>query len=521
MRGQEPCSPTVPTTYGFSKRFTCATATLRRTFATLLPHRSQLWPGKPPLSSIACCAGTCLRGILNLSPTMGRSANHRSTHDAMSYKRESAARRLLIITYHFPPDGSVGGQRWAGLSKYLARLGWEVHIVTAAVAGDYTSPANVHRHVRNRRRTLNDLYRTHKSRAHGAQSSGQSSPSEAQLGASSFRPFMGVRRIAGGLLGLPDRGRGWVVRAARAARDLARLADFDVVITSGPPHSAHLAGVLAVIGTGSQRWIDMRDPWSTRHAVHLPQDGFIRAERVLLRQLEKLAFRGVTRVIANTREFAAVLKEESPDLDVVFFPNGIDLEQLPEREDASVERASIAHVGTLYLNRSPTPIIAAMGAILRDRGPTTLKLNLAGPMEPANRERVNGEISALGLASSVKMHGVLPREEALNLLTRSHLALVLAQDQPLCVPAKMYESVGLGVPTLVIAEEKSAAAREARRIGAMTVDSGDATGLRSLLEDLLDGRIPTTLRSKTPISYAELATHMDRLLRGGTTRVPD
>jgi hypothetical protein len=142
-------------------------------------------------------------------------------------------------------------------------------------------------------------------------------------------------------------------------------------------------------------------------------------------------------------------------------------------------------------------------------------------MEPAHRERVNGEISALGLASSVKVHGVLPREQALSLLTRSHLALVLAQDQPMCVPAKMYESVGLGVPTLVIAEEKSAAAREARRIGAMTVDSGDATGLRSLLEDLLDGRIPTTLRSKTPISYAELATHMDALLRGGTTRVLD
>ena len=440
----------------------------------------------------------------------------------MSYTRDSAARRLLIITYHFPPDGAVGGQRWEGLSKYLARLGWEIHIVTAAVAGNYASPPNVHRHVRHRRRTLNDLYRTQKGRVHGGTDPGQSSSSPPQLGASPFRLLMGVRRIVSGSMSLPDDARGWVVRAARAARDLARVADFDVVITSGPPHSAHLAGVLATIGTGSQRWIDMRDPWSTRHAMHLPQDGFIRAERFLLRQLEKLTFRGAAKVIANTRESAAVLKEESPDLDVVFFPNGIDLEQLPAREDESVERASIAHVGTLYLNRSPTPIIAAMGAILRDRGPTTtLKLNLAGPMEPAHRERVNGEISALGLASSVKVHGVLPREQALSLLSRSHLALVLAQDQPMCVPAKMYESVGLGVPTLVIAEEKSAAAREARRIGAMTVDSGDATGLRSLLEDLLDGRIPTTLRSKTPISYAELATHMDRLLRGGTTRFLD
>src|SRR5256885_5040333 len=51
--------------------------------------------------------------------------------------------------------------------------------------------------------------------------------------------------------------------------------------------------------------------------------------------------------------------------------------------------------------------------------------------------------------------------------------LVLAQYQPLCVPAKLYESVALGTPTLVIAEPDSAAAREARRLGAMTVDAAE------------------------------------------------
>src|SRR2546427_696001 len=37
----------------------------------------------------------------------------------------SDGRRVLVITYHFPPDGSVGGLRWAGITKYLARLGWK------------------------------------------------------------------------------------------------------------------------------------------------------------------------------------------------------------------------------------------------------------------------------------------------------------------------------------------------------------------------------------------------------------
>jgi hypothetical protein len=126
-------------------------------------------------------------------------------------------------------------------------------------------------------------------------------------------------------------------------------------------------------------------------------------------------------------------------------------------------------------------------------------------------------IASAGLTTQVSIHGVLPRAQALKLLSRSHLALVLAQDQPMCVPAKIYESMGLGVPTLVIAEEGSAAAREARRIGAMTLDGGDVDGLRLLMEDMLAGRIPTRIEPRTPISYEELAVQMDSLLRGSVT----
>src|SRR5512140_2628468 len=73
-------------------------------------------------------------------------------------------RRLLIISYHFPPDGAIGGMRWAGISKYLARLGWEVHILTASASAGDTPVPGVHMHVHPRRRTLNSLYNVVKNR---------------------------------------------------------------------------------------------------------------------------------------------------------------------------------------------------------------------------------------------------------------------------------------------------------------------------------------------------------------------
>lgn len=442
----------------------------------------------------------------------------------MRIARNSDVHRLLVITYHFPPDGAIGGQRWAGLSKYLARLGWEVHVITASAAGAERTDPNVHRYFRGRRRTLNDLYNAAAGRfrqrvsndQHATNGQTPSRKTPARLSSfSRLRPVAAVRRFLGRSMYLPDEGRGWVSPAASTARALMRERNFDVVVTSGPPHSAHFAGMAATVGGRVQFWMDMRDPWSLTHELGAPDDWFVRAERFLLRRMERLVFPRAAKIVVNTLQFALALGAAEPDLDVRCFPNGVDLELLPMRDERAVERGSISYVGTLYAGRNLSPVCAAMRALLSDKpeAAATLRLNVAGPMESPHRRQFENDIAVAGLTSVVNVHGLLPRAQALELLNRSHLSLVLAQDQPMQVPAKLYESVGLGIPTLVIAEATSAAACEARRIGAMTVDGGDVEGLRSIFDDMLTGRIPMKIEPKTPISYEYLAGEWDQVLR--------
>jgi glycosyltransferase involved in cell wall biosynthesis len=329
-----------------------------------------------------------------------------------------------------------------------------------------------------------------------------------------------VRKILGRSMILPDCGRGWVGHATIVARALLREQSFDAVITSGPPHSVHLAGLLSTLGRDARFWIDMRDPWSLAHEMNAPDEWLVRTERFLLRRLEGLVFPRAARVIVNTREFASALRLAEPALDVLCFPNGIDLEEMPTRDASAVERGSIAYVGTLYAGRNLALVCAAMRRLLNDRpeAAATLRLNVAGPMEAPHRRQMQQDIADAGLASLVNFHGVLPRTQALELLNRAHLALVLAQDQPMQVPAKLYECVGLGIPTLVIAETTSAAASEARRIGAFTLDGSDVEAMQALLGDVLACRIPTTISARTPVSYQDLGIRMDRLLRQAVER---
>ncbi|MGZ5127587.1 MAG: glycosyltransferase [Burkholderiales bacterium] len=392
-------------------------------------------------------------------------------------------------------------------------------MVTASPLSRGQDDPGVNRHVRHRRRTLNDMYRSAAGRVRQPSDADRQSTQQ-HLGSprrSLVSSVLGTaRRVAGVSIYLPDHARGWMMRAAGAARSLLRERKFVAVVSSGPPHSAHLAAFLATRGNDTQFLIDMRDPWSSAVEMHLPVDRVIRAQQFVLRRLERVVFPRATRIIVNTREFASSLRVSEPEADIVWFPNGIDLELLPKREQNAVEQFSLSHVGAMYANRNLSSVFAAMHALLRDRPEEAakLRLNVVGPLESPHREQMHDAIAAAGLTSQVRIHGVLPRAQALELLSRSHVALVLAQDQPMCVPAKVYESLGLGVPTLVIAEEGSASAREARRIGAMTLDGGDVDGMRLLLEDMLAGRIPTRIEPLTPISYEELAVQMDRLLRG-------
>lgn len=423
-----------------------------------------------------------------------------------------------MITYHFPPDGAVGGLRWSGLSRHLARLGWDVHVISAAACSNEPIIDGVYRHECARRRTLNDFYARFAARRREDSSNSTSASSVSAASAApklSQRIVFGVRMLGRIVLGFPDVGRGWVLRAARIGRALHKQHPFDAVITSGPPHSAHFAGLLVTLGKPSvERIADMRDPWRGGN-LNWPIYGMDpRWLYRLIGPLERVLYRTTRTVIVNTLEFARELQAAEPQLSVIHVSNGVDLDTLPARTAERFGGVSIAYVGTFYAGRSFTTLLAALKSVVRARPDEAraITLRIAGQMDAAQGENLRATLARDNLGDLVELRGRIPRAEALDLLRRSQLALVLAQEQRTQIPAKLYECVGLGVPTLVITEADSAAAREARRIGAMVVEPDDMKGMHRVLDDLLDGRLPTRISSAAPVSYEALARHMDQIL---------
>lgn len=425
---------------------------------------------------------------------------------------------LLVISYHFPPDSAVGALRWGGITKYLAKAGWSVDVLTGGEAVGSRPVGGVRVHSVPRGRILNDVYKSvvaHGFRSHPDKPVAREHAAESQ--SYRTRTWRRFRQALAVSLSYPDYSRGWVVKATREARRIITRQRIGLVVSSGPPHTAHLIAMLATAGTGTRWLMDMRDPWDETFYFGTPA--------ILgwsTRRLAKMAFGRADGIICNTRQYAEHLRERRVGGPVHWIPNGIDLEDLPSPVRAPARPLTVAYVGTLYFNRDLGPVIQAMEAFLSTRSSqdrSGIRLRFAGQADPEHEDRLHREVEASGLGREhVETLGRVPRSEAWEVMQKAHLSLVLAQKQPMQVPAKLYESVGLGVQTIVLAEPGSAAASEAERVGALWKDPSDIAGIRDVLEGLYTARLPARTRPIARCDYESIAGDVADVLTKAQTQ---
>ncbi len=166
--------------------------------------------------------------------------------DAAMVRRRSGPRlmRLLLVTYYFPPSGGAGVQRTLKWVKYLRDFGVEPVVLTveagaypktdATLARDVPPSVAVHR-----TRSLDPFGAYARLTGRSRQQAVAETSGHLGEGASPAERFA---RFVRANVFVPDARVGWVPFAVQRGLQLLRDEPFDAVLTSGPPHSVHLAG---------------------------------------------------------------------------------------------------------------------------------------------------------------------------------------------------------------------------------------------------------------------------------------
>ncbi|MBI3871615.1 MAG: glycosyltransferase [candidate division Zixibacteria bacterium] len=375
----------------------------------------------------------------------------------------SDRRSILMIAYYFPPWGMGGVQRPLKLAKYLPEFGWDVTVIAPRPQAYYQSdatlldelPPSVHVE----RVSAFDPARWHAARRNKSVNGNVSGPGPASL----------IRR-AREWLRWPDDKILFSLNAARCAQRLAKSRHFDVVWTTSPPPSIHLAGLRL---HRQMSWIaDFRDPW----LVFDNDWGPTPLHAQYARRLRRRIVTNADRVIATSAPMAELLQADGAPRPVVVMPNGYDEADFARGSDPAEPDApfTILCPGTFSQFADPRPILALARNWKRAHPNVPIRVVHVGLSLGLDLARLAREY---GLTDDLDLRGYLDHAAAVRALGLADLIAISVSDLPglsSSIPGRLFEALRSLRPLLLLAAANTAAAQLARTIpGCWVVDPHD------------------------------------------------
>ena len=410
-------------------------------------------------------------------------------------KAPAAARSVLMVSYAFPPEAYVGGRRTLKYCKYLGQFGWRPIVITIKPRSDAFQDGRLTEQLpedvvvlRTRdwdAATLVDgvsrwiqRLRAGRSRKPGARSpeSLGRSPESGGRAFSFSRAKEIVRRL---LLESPDSHILWVPLAIlRGARALLTHR-VDVIYSSSPPHSSHLAAFVLAKCFRKPHVVDFRDPWVTGAGLFQRWQAY--AKRVVVMN--------AARVVVVSPGEPDDLRAELPHLDagrMAVLTNGYDPDDFCPDAGARADRShfTMTHAGTLYRETGKDLFHALEQLIATDpQLQHVLRVNLIGEIDSEHQAAVRrleatGVVRSLGLQSHQATIAAMQASDVLLILQRGGTAAASH------IPAKVFEYLFAAKPILAIAAPGALGELlAASRLG-VTVAPHDVAGLAHTIQAL-------------------------------------
>ena len=393
-------------------------------------------------------------------------------------------KRVLVITYYWPPSGGSGVQRWVKFSKFLPENGWEAVVYTpenpTLTAIDETLAAEVPPGTEVIRRPILEPYGFYRKLVG---KKGDAITNEVTPISSGRKPFKDRLSLwFRGNVFIPDPRIWWVRPSVRFLKKYLREHPVDAIVTTGPPQSLHLIGQRLHRALGIPWVVDFRDPWSKMYYLkHLPISP--RAWRKHLR-LEQGVIDDATTVLTVT-PLVQELYAGMTRTPVAMIPNGFDEEDFAGAAPGRDGFFNLTHTGLFAADGNPLVLWKVLGEMVADDPAfkAALRLRLVGKVDAV----VLDAMRASGLGDQIVMLGYKAHPEAV-LEQRAASVLILPlrndPDYALILPGKLFEYLASRRPVLGIGQEDGAMARVLSDCHAgVTCDWSNEAGIRAFLQN--------------------------------------
>ncbi|MFN5371262.1 MAG: glycosyltransferase family 4 protein [Bacteroidia bacterium] len=353
-------------------------------------------------------------------------------------------KKVLIITYYWPPSGGAGVQRWLKFVKYLPEFGIEPIVLTvdseqaAYPVRDASLENDVSENVKVFRTPCTDYFKFYRifSGKKELPTGGISSDGKSSL----KQKIMGF--VRGNLL-IPDPRRGWNSYAYQKAVELIREQGIDTVVTTSPPHSTQLIGLKLKKNLGI-RWIaDLRDPWTDIY--YYKQFYHTAIAKAIDKAYERKVVENADALVTVSADLARIYSGKTTTQvqnKIHVIPNGFDESDFPRELYTQEDEPVIAYTGTLSDEYDISGFIQAM-----KHNASGLALRFVGKVSPAQQHLLED----LPIKPEYIAH--VPHQASIQHLMKARILLLVipkvANNRGI-LTGKFFEYLASGKPILAI-----------------------------------------------------------------------
>ncbi|MCK4406370.1 MAG: glycosyltransferase [Bacteroidales bacterium] len=394
-------------------------------------------------------------------------------------------KKVLIITYYWPPSGGAGVQRWLKFVKYLREFGWEPIVYTPenpeAPDIDNSLEKDIPDNLTVIKRKIWEPYTAYKKFI------GQEKEQKINAGflSENKKPKLSenISVWIRGNFFIPDARKFWIKPSVKFLTNYLKNNPVDAMISSGPPHSMHMIALGLKQRLGIPWLADFRDPWTN---IDFYDD------LKLSKYADKKHHALEQKVLKNADSVVLVSNGMADDFNKIYhrnyevITNGYDSDDISNGSKIELDKKfSISYIGTMVKTRNPISFWKAINQIinLNKEFAKNIEIKLIGKIDYS----VQQSIEEFQLQKYIIKINYLPHNEVIKLQQQSQVLLLLINNTPnakMILTGKFFEYMASHRPILCIGPSDGDAVRILKETNSGL--QGDFQDVKKIKENILN-----------------------------------
>jgi glycosyltransferase involved in cell wall biosynthesis len=390
-------------------------------------------------------------------------------------------KKVLIITYYWPPSGGISVLRSLKIAKYLREFGWEPVIYTAENAHypyyDEGGYDDIPKGITILKQPIIEPFKVFKWLTRRKKEDALNSIVQVRDKKQNFLDKLGIW-IRGNFF-IPDARSLWIKPSVKYLKKYLKVNPVDAIFSDGPPHTNNRIAYFLSKDLEIPWLADFQDPWT--QADYYQMMYITKFADKIHSKMEQGIFQQAKKITIASPTWKKELESiGAKNVDVIYY--GYDEDDFKSlKKNQNNEYFDIVHIGLLGIDRNPVGLIDELSKIETNR---KIRIILAGQVDQQVQKELNDNSKI-----EVIYKGIISRKRSLQLAMNAHLLLLplnKADNAEGRLPGKLYEYLRTYNPILCLGKSNGDASKIINKckIGS-SFEYEDIKGIRNFIEDLI------------------------------------